>query len=141
MIPTNCCFNLSQKEKKFNLNQNRKNFFDSNCLKIWSFTPTKTTSIFLESAFFNPISVRKSAKHHNLSTDSSYRFERGVDPNISKYALKRAVLMIKEVSKDSIVSSDLIDQIPHILRNLTWNLFQYLFSECLSLLMRMWRNW
>ena len=72
----------------------------------------KTTSIFLESAFFNPISVRKSAKHHNLSTDSSYRFERGVDPNISKYALKRAVLMIKEVCKDSIVSSDLIDLYP-----------------------------
>ncbi len=72
----------------------------------------KTTSIFLESAFFNPISVRKSAKHHNLNTDSSYRFERGVDPNISKYALKRAVLMIKEVCKDSIVSSDLIDLYP-----------------------------
>ena len=69
----------------------------------------KTTSIFLESAYFDPITVRKSAKHHNLSTDSSYRFERGVDPNISKYALKRAVLMIKEVCKDSIVSSDLID--------------------------------
>ena len=44
----------------------------------------KTTSIFLESAYFDPITVRKSAKHHNLSTDSSYRFERGVDPNIYK---------------------------------------------------------
>ena len=72
----------------------------------------KTTSIFIESAYFDPITVRKSAKHHNLSTDSSYRFERGVDPNISKYALKRAVLMIKEVCKDSIVSSDLIDLYP-----------------------------
>ena len=72
----------------------------------------KTTSIFLESAYFDPITVRKSAKHHNLSTDSSYRFERGVDPNISKYALKRAVLLIKEVCKDSIVSSDLIDLYP-----------------------------
>jgi len=72
----------------------------------------KTTSIFLESAYFDPITVRKSAKYHNLSTDSSYRFERGVDPNISKYALKRAVLMIKEVCKDSIVSSDLIDLYP-----------------------------
>jgi phenylalanyl-tRNA synthetase beta chain len=72
----------------------------------------KTTSIFLESAYFDPITVRKSAKHHNLSTDSSYRFERGVDPNITKYALKRAVLLIKEVCKDSIVSSDIIDLYP-----------------------------
>ena len=72
----------------------------------------KTTSIFLESAYFDPITVRKSAKHHNLSTDSSYRFERGVDPNILKYALKRAVLLIKEACKDSIVSSDLVDLYP-----------------------------
>ena len=72
----------------------------------------ETTSIFLESAYFDPITVRKSAKHHNLSTDSSYRFERGVDPNISKYALKRAVLLIKEVCKDSSVSSDLVDLYP-----------------------------
>ncbi len=72
----------------------------------------KTTSIFLESAYFDPITVRKSAKYHNLSTDSSYRFERGVDPNISKYALKRAVLMIKEICKDSVISSDLVDLYP-----------------------------
>ena len=78
----------------------------------------KTTSIFLESAYFDPITVRKSAKYHNLSTDSSYRFERGVDPNISKYALKRAVLMIKEVCKDSIVSSDLIDLYPKPIKDL-----------------------
>ena len=69
----------------------------------------KTSTIFIESAFFDPVSVRKSAKHHNLSTDSSYRFERGVDPNTVKYALKRAVLMIKEICNDSIVCSDLID--------------------------------
>ena len=72
----------------------------------------KTTSICLESAYFDPITVRKSAKHHNLSTDSSYRFERGVDPNISKYALKRAVLMIKEICERvdfiSIGTNDLI---------------------------------
>ena len=72
----------------------------------------KTTSIFIESAFFDPITIRKSAKYHNLSTDSSYRFERGIDPNITKYALKRAVLMIKEICKNSIVSSDLIDLYP-----------------------------
>ena len=69
----------------------------------------KTNTIFIESAFFDPVSVRKSAKHHNLSTDSSYRFERGVDPNTVKYALKRAVLMIQEICNDSIVCSDLID--------------------------------
>lgn len=72
----------------------------------------KTTSIFIESAYFDPITIRKSAKYHNLSTDSSYRFERGIDPNITKYALKRAVLMIKEICKNSIVSSDLIDLYP-----------------------------
>tara|TARA_B100001093_G_scaffold461255_1_gene475569 strand:- start:263 stop:2680 length:2418 start_codon:yes stop_codon:yes gene_type:complete len=72
----------------------------------------KTETIFLESAFFDPISVRKSAKHHNLSTDSSYRFERGIDPNITKYALKRAVLLIKEICPDSVISSDPIDLYP-----------------------------
>ncbi len=77
----------------------------------------ETNTIFIESAYFDPISVRKSAKHHNLSTDSSYRFERGVDPNTTKYALKRAVLMIKEICKDSIVSSDLIDLYPKTLED------------------------
>ena len=72
----------------------------------------KTNTIFLESAFFDPVSVRKSAKYHNLSTDSSYRFERGIDPNITKYALKRAVLLIKEICPESVISSDLIDLYP-----------------------------
>ena len=71
-----------------------------------------TNTIFIESAYFDPVSVRKSAKHHNLSTDSSYRFERGIDPNTTKYALKRAVLMIKDICEGSIVSSDLIDLYP-----------------------------
>ena len=72
----------------------------------------KTNTIFLESAFFDPVSVRKSAKYHNLSTDSSYRFERGIDPNSTKYALKRAVLLIKEICPESVISSDLIDLYP-----------------------------
>ena len=72
----------------------------------------KTNTIFLESAFFDPVSVRKSAKYHNLSTDSSYRFERGIDPNLTKYALKRAVLLIKEICPESLISSDLIDLYP-----------------------------
>ena len=72
----------------------------------------KTNTIFLESAFFDPVSVRKSAKYHNLSTDSSYRFERGIDPNLTKFALKRAVLLIKEICPESVISSDLIDLYP-----------------------------
>ena len=52
-----------------------------------------TTDVFLESAYFNPVSVRKSAKRHNLNTDASFRFERGCDPNSTVYALKRAALI------------------------------------------------
>ena len=47
-----------------------------------------TTSIFLESAYFNPVSIRKTAKRHALNTDASFRFERGIDPNITEYALR-----------------------------------------------------
>ncbi len=67
-----------------------------------------TTAIFLESAYFNPVSVRKTAKRHQLNTDASFRFERGIDPTITAYALKRAALLIKEVA-GGIVTSDLID--------------------------------
>ncbi|MDC1107091.1 phenylalanine--tRNA ligase subunit beta, partial [Prolixibacteraceae bacterium] len=57
-----------------------------------------TTDIFLESAYFNPVYVRKTARRHGLSTDSSFRFERGVDPNGNEYALKRAALLIQEIA-------------------------------------------
>lgn len=70
-----------------------------------------TTSIFLESAYFNPISVRKSAKRHSLNTDASFRFERGVDPNITEYALKRAALLIQEVA-GGYVTNNLVDIYP-----------------------------
>ena len=70
-----------------------------------------TTSIFLESAYFNPVSIRKTAKRHSMNTDASFRFERGIDPNITEYALKRAVLLIQEVA-GGIVSSDLVDIYP-----------------------------
>lgn len=70
-----------------------------------------TTAIFLESAYFNPVSVRKSAKRHQLNTDASFRFERGIDPTITEYALKRAALLIKEVSGGEI-TSDIIDIYP-----------------------------
>jgi phenylalanyl-tRNA synthetase beta chain len=52
-----------------------------------------TNSIFLESAYFNPVSIRKSAKRHALNTDASFRFERGIDINITEFALKRAALL------------------------------------------------
>jgi len=67
-----------------------------------------TNSIFLESAYFNPVSIRKSAKRHQLNTDASFRFERGIDPTITEYALKRAALLIQEVAGGEI-TSDIID--------------------------------
>ncbi len=70
-----------------------------------------TASIFLESAYFNPVSVRKTAKRHQLNTDASFRFERGIDPSITDYALKRAALLIQEVAGGEI-TSDLIDVYP-----------------------------
>jgi|LGVF01.1.fsa_nt_gb phenylalanyl-tRNA synthetase beta chain len=70
-----------------------------------------TTSIFLESAYFNPISVRKSSKRHALSTDASFRFERGIDPNITIFALKRACLLLEEVAGAK-VSSEIFDNYP-----------------------------
>ena len=70
-----------------------------------------TTSIFLESAYFNPISIRKSAKRHQLNTDASFRFERGIDPTITEYALKRAALLIQEVAGGEI-TSDIVDIYP-----------------------------
>ena len=60
-----------------------------------------TTSIFLESAFFNPISIRKSSKLHGLKTDSSFRFERGTDPEMTLYALKRAALLVSEICPEA----------------------------------------
>jgi len=70
-----------------------------------------TNSIFLESAYFNPVSIRKTAKRHSLSTDASFRFERGIDPNNTEFALKRAALLIKEVAGGEI-TSDIIDIYP-----------------------------
>ena len=70
-----------------------------------------TTDIFIESAYFNPVSVRKSAKRHGLNTDSSFRFERGVDPNMQVYALKRAALLFKELAGGTI-SSEITDLYP-----------------------------
>lgn len=70
-----------------------------------------TTNVFLESAYFNPVWVRKSAKRHGISTDASFRFERGIDPNITVFALKRAALLITEIAGGKI-TSDITDIYP-----------------------------
>jgi phenylalanyl-tRNA synthetase beta chain len=75
-----------------------------------------TSSIFLESAYFNPVSVRKTSKRHNLNTDASFRFERGVDPNNVIYPLQRAVDLLVEICGAK-VCSDLIDIYPNTIEN------------------------
>ncbi len=70
-----------------------------------------TKNIFLESAYFDPVFVRRTARRHGLNTDSSFRFERGVDPQITTIALKRAALLIRDISGGKI-SSELIDVHP-----------------------------
>ena len=71
----------------------------------------ETVNIFLESAYFEPVTIRKTAKRYNLSTDASFRFERGCDPNITIYALKRAALLIQEICGGKI-ASDIVDVYP-----------------------------
>ena len=70
-----------------------------------------TTDVFIESAYFNPVWVRKTAKRFGLNTDSSFRFERGVDPNLQVYAAKRAALLMKELAGGTI-ASDITDIYP-----------------------------
>lgn len=72
----------------------------------------ETTSIFLESAYFSPAWVRRTAQRFSLKTDSSFRFERGTDPNMPLYALKRAALLVKEIVGGTI-SSDITDLYPN----------------------------
>jgi phenylalanyl-tRNA synthetase beta chain len=76
----------------------------------------KTTSIFLESAYFDGTHVRKTSKLHNLKTDASFRFERGADPNITIYALKRAAMLLKELAGGTI-SSEIVDVYPSPVEN------------------------
>lgn len=76
----------------------------------------ETINVFLESAYFNASSIRRSSKRHGLKTDASFRYERGTDPNITVYALKRAALIIKEIAGGKI-SSEIIDVYPVIIEN------------------------
>lgn len=81
----------------------------------------ETTSIFLESAYFSPVWVRRTAQRFSLKTDSSFRFERGTDPNMPLYALKRAALLILEVAGGK-VSSDITDIYPTPIANFQVNM-------------------
>jgi len=80
-----------------------------------------TTSIFLESAYFDPVSIRKTAKRHALNTDASFRFERGINPSSVVYALKNAAILIKEIANGRIVS-DIIDVYPNKIEDFQVNL-------------------
>ncbi len=75
-----------------------------------------TKNIFLESAYFNPVAIRKTSKRHGLKTDASFRFERGADPDITLWALKRAAMLIKDIS-GGYVSSDIVDIYPEKIPN------------------------
>lgn len=70
-----------------------------------------TSNVFLESAYFDPVHIRRTARRHGLNTDASFRFERGVDPNGTIYTLKRAALLIKELAGGTI-SSEIVDVYP-----------------------------
>jgi len=83
---------------------------------IKSGVTTSTKNIFLESAYFNPVAIRKTSKRHALKTDASFRFERGADPNITIWALKRAIMLIKEIAGGKI-SSGVIDVYPEKIKN------------------------
>lgn len=75
-----------------------------------------TSRIFLESAYFSPEYIRRTGQYHGLKTDASFRYERGTDPNITLYALKRAALLIKELAGGA-VSSEIVDIYPEPLHN------------------------
>ena len=72
----------------------------------------QTTRVFLESAYFNPTNIRKTSKRHGLKTDASFRFERGCDPNITVWALQRAVYLMKELT-GATLASEMVDVYPN----------------------------
>lgn len=72
----------------------------------------ETTNLFIESAYFDPISVRRTSKRHGINTDASFRFERGADPDMTIYALKRCALLIEEITGGKIASA-IVDEYPN----------------------------
>jgi phenylalanyl-tRNA synthetase beta chain len=91
---------------------------------------TSTTQVFLESAWFDSASVRKSSKNHVLKTDASFRFERGTDPNITVYALKRAALLLQEIASAQI-SSTITDIYPEKQEDFR---VSFLYQNCTKLI-------
>jgi phenylalanyl-tRNA synthetase beta chain len=77
---------------------------------------SSTKNIFLESAYFNPVSIRKTARRHGLNTDASFRFERGADPNITSWALKRAAILIRDIAGGKL-SAEIKDVYPKRIKN------------------------
>ncbi len=71
----------------------------------------ETRNLFLESAYFNPVSIRKTSKRHGLKTDASFRYERGCDPNITLWALRRAAKLVQELAGGEICG-DIVDLYP-----------------------------
>ncbi len=78
---------------------------------ISSGVTSSTTSIFLESAYFAPVGIRRSSNRHDIKTDASFRFERGADPEMTVFALQRAAILIREIAGGEI-SSDVVDVYP-----------------------------
>lgn len=90
----------------------------------------ETTDVFLESAYFNPVSVRKTAKFHGLNTDASFRYERGVDPNLTEMALKRTTLLIQQVAGGSI-QMETVDTNPKPFEN---KIVEFSYERCNDLI-------
>lgn len=91
-------------------------------------TTETTKDVFLESAYFHPTWVRKTARRHGLSTDSSFRFERGIDPNGTIYALKEAAILVKELAGGEI-ASDIKDNYPALVADFAVELsYEYVNS-------------
>lgn len=89
-----------------------------------------TKKLFIESAYFNPIWVRKTAKTHGISTDSSFRFERGADINMTLFAAMRAAMLIEEINAGEI-SSEIIDVYPNKIKN---NIVEFSYENCCKLI-------
>lgn len=81
----------------------------------------ETKNVFLESAYFEPVTIRKGAKAHGLNTDASFRFERGIDPTITVDALKKAVMLLVELA-DAEIASNITDIYPTAIENFTFDL-------------------
>lgn len=109
---------LDEQERKLNANhlvicdQNKPIALAGILGGLHSGVSETTKTIFIESAYFNPVSIRKTAKDFGLNTDSSYRFERGADPNITETALRRVVNLIQDIAHGE-PSSELIDIYPN----------------------------